>query len=77
MRPPAMAKTASLGVVEIEHAHARRLAAAARHRLEQARLRGAVCVERLVKVEMILRDVREDGDVEIDVVHAVQRERMA
>ena len=46
------------------------------HKVEKARFRALVVVERLMVVEMILREVREHRRIELDARHAVLVERV-
>src|SRR3954470_24980226 len=61
---------AAVGVVDVDHGGLR----AGR---EQAALGGEVVLHRRVEVEVVLREVREDRDVPVDRVGAVELERVA
>ena len=63
-------------IVDIDDSRLTLLRALAAHKVEKARFRALVVFERLMVVEMILREVREYRRIEFDARHAVLIERM-
>ena len=64
-------ETATVLVVAIDDGRAR-----VRDLVEQDSLRGEVAVEILMKIEVVAREIREDGGRELDAVRSLQRERV-
>ena len=63
-------------IVDVDDGRLTLLAAWLRHVVEELRLREHVVLERLMVVEVVLREVREDSRVELDARHAVLVERV-
>lgn len=63
-------------IVDVDDSRLALLAALLRHMIEELRLREHVVLERLVVVEVILREIREDSRVKLDARYAVLVERV-